>query len=113
MYRSGAWRGRTRSAELFGPRPQIAYSATSFILAWRPATARRTINRPPSSASTSPHDEPDPRQWAPKGAPPPDEPVNVEAVVLAIDQYLVALSDEEFAALVARVRNGQQQTSQY
>ena len=54
-----------------------------------------------------------PRQWAPKGAPPPDEPVNVEAVVLAIDQYLVALSDEEFAALVARVRNGQQQTSQY
>ena len=50
-----------------------------------------------------------PRQWAPKGAPPPDEPPNVEAIMLALDAYLAALSDEEFAALAARVRNGQQQ----
>ena len=53
-----------------------------------------------------------PSQWRPAGAPPFDEPPNVEAVVLAIDQYLVALSDEQFAALVARVRNGQQQQPQ-
>lgn len=53
-----------------------------------------------------------PSNWRPAGAPPPDEPPNVEAVVLAIDSYLVALSDEEFAALVARVRNGQQQPQQ-
>ena len=51
-----------------------------------------------------------PRQWAPKGAPPPDTETNVEALALAIDAYLSALSDEEFAELVARVRNGQQQT---
>ena len=50
-----------------------------------------------------------PNQWRPKGAPPPDEPPNVEAIMLAIDAYLSALSDEEFAALVERVRNGQQQ----
>ena len=37
----------------------------------------------------------------PEGRRRPTEPPNVEAVVLAIDQYLVALSDEEFAALVA------------
>ena len=50
-----------------------------------------------------------PRQWAPKGAPPPDVEPNVEALALAVDAYLAALSDEEFAALVERVRNGQQQ----
>lgn len=56
-----------------------------------------------------------PRQWAPKGAPPPDEPPNVEAVVLAVDQYLSALTDEQFFALVERVRGvtQQQQPSQY
>jgi hypothetical protein len=51
-----------------------------------------------------------PSGWRPKGAPPPDEPVNLEALALAIDAYLAALSDAEFAALAARVRgNGQQQ----
>ena len=50
-----------------------------------------------------------PSGWRPKGAPPPDEPPNVEAIALAIDAYISALTDEEFAALVARVRNGQQQ----
>lgn len=54
-----------------------------------------------------------PREWAPKGAPPPDEPPNFEALALAIDAYLSALSDEEFAALVERVRNGQQPQQQY
>ena len=60
-----------------------------------------------------------PSSWRPANAPPPDEPVNVEAVVLAIDSYLVALADEEFAALVGGSAEGnsslrrQQQTSQY
>ena len=54
-----------------------------------------------------------PREWAPPGAPPPDVEPNVEAVVLAIDQYLVALSDEEFTMLVERVRNGGPPRQQY
>jgi hypothetical protein len=49
-----------------------------------------------------------PQGWRPKGAPPPDEPPNVEAIMLAIDAYFSALTDEEFAALADRVRNGQQ-----
>jgi hypothetical protein len=53
-----------------------------------------------------------PSGWRPKGAPPPDEPPNVEALALAIDAYLSALTDEEFAALVERVRNGGQQQQQ-
>jgi len=54
-----------------------------------------------------------PNQWRPKNAPPPDPETNIEAVVVAIDGYLAALSDEEFAMLVERVRNGQQQQPQY
>lgn len=62
-----------------------------------------------------------PSSWRPAGAPPPDVEPNVEALALAVDAYLSALSDEEFAALVERVRNGgqqqqqpgQRQTSQY
>ena len=55
-----------------------------------------------------------PRRWAPKGAPPPDEPPNFEALQLCIDAFVAALSPEEFDALVARVRgNGQQQQPQY
>ena len=50
-----------------------------------------------------------PSNWRPAGAPPPDEPVNVEALALATDAYLSALTDEEFASLVERVRNGRQQ----
>ena len=53
-----------------------------------------------------------PSGWRPKNAPPPDEPPNVEAIALAIDAYISALSPEEFSALVARVRNGQQQQPQ-
>jgi hypothetical protein len=49
-----------------------------------------------------------PSGWRPKNAPPPDEPPNFEALALAIDAYLAALTDAEFAALVERVRNGQQ-----
>ena len=55
-----------------------------------------------------------PRQWAPKGSPPPDVEPSIEAVVLAIDGYIAALTDEQFFALVERVRgNGQQQPGQY
>ena len=55
-----------------------------------------------------------PSNWRPAGAPPPDVEPNVEALALAVDAYLAALSDEEFAALVERVRNGtQQQQPQY
>ena len=49
-----------------------------------------------------------PSSWRPQGAPPPDEPPNFEALALAVDAYVAALSDEEFAALVARTRNGGQ-----
>ncbi len=55
-----------------------------------------------------------PSNWRPADAPPPDEPVNVEAIAFAIDAYLAALSGQEFDALVLRVRgNGQQQQPQY
>ncbi len=57
-----------------------------------------------------------PRQWAPKGSPPRDVEPNLEALMLAVDAYLSALSDAEFDSLVLRVRgNGQQQQqpSQY
>ena len=50
-----------------------------------------------------------PSAWRPKGAPPPDVEPNLEAIMLALDAYLAALSDEEFAELAARVRNGGQQ----
>jgi hypothetical protein len=50
-----------------------------------------------------------PSGWRPAGAPPPDEPPNVEALALAIDAYVAALSPEEFDALVQRTRNGTQQ----
>ena len=56
-----------------------------------------------------------PRQWAPKGSPPPDVEPNFEALALAVDAFLAALDDQQFAELVARVRNGAQQQppSQY
>ena len=49
-----------------------------------------------------------PSAWRPAGAPPPDTPVNVEALALAVDAYIAALSPEEFDALVVRTRNGGQ-----
>ena len=48
-----------------------------------------------------------PAGWRPKGAPPRDAPVNAEALALAVDAYVSALSRDEFDALVARTRNGQ------
>ena len=53
-----------------------------------------------------------PRQWAPKGSPPPDVEPNFEALALAVDAFLAALDDQQFAELVARVRNGGQQAAQ-
>jgi hypothetical protein len=51
-----------------------------------------------------------PSSWRPAGAPPPDAPdpaANAEAVALAVDAYIAALSPTEFDQLVARTRNGQ------
>lgn len=53
-----------------------------------------------------------PSSWRPAGAPPPDVEPNLEALMLAIDSYLSALDDQQFAELVARVRNGGQQAAQ-
>lgn len=53
-----------------------------------------------------------PSSWRPANAPPPDIEPSIEAIALAVDAYLSALSDEEFTALVERVRNGQQQYGQ-
>ena len=47
-----------------------------------------------------------PSSWRPAGAPPPDPTVNFEAIALAVDAYVAALTPEEFDALVARTRNG-------
>ena len=53
-----------------------------------------------------------PSNWRPAGAPPPDTPVNTEAIALAIDAFIAALSDDELTALLQRTRNGGQ-PSQY
>jgi hypothetical protein len=53
-----------------------------------------------------------PSQWRPAWAPPPDSETNYEALALAIDSFLSALSDEEFDSLVVRVRNGGQPQQQ-
>jgi hypothetical protein len=50
-----------------------------------------------------------PSNWRPPGSPPFDEPPNFEALALAVDAFIAALSPEEFDALVARTRNGAQQ----
>lgn len=53
-----------------------------------------------------------PSQWRPPGSPPPDVPPNTEAVALAVDAYVAALTPEEFDALVMRTRNGAQAPNQ-
>jgi hypothetical protein len=46
-----------------------------------------------------------PDSWRPRGAPPStDTPAPAEAVAMAVDSFVAALSDEEFQALVARTR---------
>lgn len=47
-----------------------------------------------------------PQGWRPKGAPPPEVEPSVEALQLAVDAFVAALSPGEFDALVARTRNG-------
>ena len=53
-----------------------------------------------------------PSNWRPAGAPPPDPTPNFEALALAVDAYIAALTPEEFDALVARTRNGGQMPNQ-
>jgi len=46
-----------------------------------------------------------PSSWTSRGAPQPASPsAPAEAVALAVDSYVAALSEDEFAAMVARTR---------
>ena len=49
-----------------------------------------------------------PSAWTPRGAPQPAPPpaprAPAEAVAMAVDSYVAALSEDEFAAMVARTR---------
>lgn len=47
-----------------------------------------------------------PASWRPKGAPADVSPNIVEAVALAVDAFVSALSQDEYDQLVQRTRNG-------